>query len=77
MAHANNRAVRQSVGKNLATWSMGIAGSVWSAATGDVLGGAVGGLGLLTDVVSDSRDNVGAYSYLFSVNTAFGRGTEW
>ena len=34
MAHDNRRSVRRSVGKSLTSWSMGIAGGVWSAATG-------------------------------------------
>ena len=76
MAHDNRRSVGRSVGKSLASWSMGIAGGVWSAATGDVLGATVGALGLGAGLVPGSADTVGAYSYLFTVTSAFGRSAE-
>ncbi len=76
MAHDNRRSVGRSVGKSLTSWSMGIAGGVWSAANGDVLGAAVGALGLGAGLVPGSADTVGAYSYLFSVTSAFGRRAE-
>ena len=77
MAHGNRRSIGRSVGKSLASWSLGIAGGVWSAATGDVLGGSVGALGLGPNLVPDAKETVGAYSYLFAVTSAFGRSTEW
>ena len=77
LAHDNRRSVGRSVGKSLASWSMGIAGGVWSAAAGDVLGAAVGALGLGTGLVPGSAGTVGAYSYLFAVTSAFGRRAEW
>ena len=75
LAHDNRRAVRQAVGKNLASWSMGIAGGAWSAATGDILGATVGALGLGAGLIPGSAQTVGAYSYLFAVTSAFGRNT--
>ena len=76
MAHDNRRSVGRSVGKSLMSWSMGIAGGVWSAATGDILGATVGALGLGAGLIPGSADTVGAYSYLFSVTSAFGRKAE-
>ena len=76
LAHDNRRSVGRSVGKSLASWSMGIAGGVWSAAAGDLLGAAVGALGLGTGLVPGSAGTVGAYSYLFAVTSAFGRRAE-
>lgn len=77
LAHDNRRAVRRSVGKSLASWSMGIAGGVWSAAAGDVLGATVGALGLGSDLIPGKGNTVGAYSYLFAVTGAFGRSAAW
>ena len=77
LAHDNRRSVGRSVGKSLASWSMGIAGGVWSTATGDILGATVGALGLGAGLVPGSGQTVGAYSYLFAVTSAFGRRAEW
>ena len=77
LAHDNRRSVARTVGKSLASWSMGIVGGVWSAATGDVLGATVGALGLGTGLVAGSPGTVGAYSYLFAVTSAFGRRAGW
>ena len=76
LAHDNRRSVVRSMGKSMASWSMGIAGGVWSAATGDVLGATVGALGLGAGLVPGSAETVGVYSYLFSVTSAFGRRAE-
>ena len=72
MAHENRREIGRAVGKSVASRSLGIVGGVWSFATGDVLGAAVGTLGLLTGLVPVPSRPVGAYSYLFSVTSAFG-----
>ena len=77
MAHDNRRSVGRSVCKSLASWSMGIAGGVWSAATGDVLGATVGAAGLGAGLIPGSGETVGAYSYLFAVTSVFGRGVDW
>ena len=55
---------------------IGNRGGVWSAATGDVLGASVGGLGLGPNLVPEAKGTVGAYSYLFAVTSAFGGSTE-
>ena len=58
-------------GKSLSSWSLGIAGSVWSFATGDIIGTVLGLVGLATGQ-SPSTDNMaGAYSYLFQAEKAF------
>lgn len=77
LAHDNRRSVGRSVGKSLASWSMGIAGGVWSVETGDILGTTVGALRLGAGLVPGSAETVGAYSYLFAVTNAFGRRAEW
>ena len=69
LAHENRRSVGRSAGKNLGSWSMGIAGGVWSVATGDVLGAALGALGLGAGLVPGPERTVGAYSYLFAVTS--------
>ena len=75
-AHDNRRSVGRAVGKNLGSWSMGIAGGVWDAAAGDLFGATVGALGLGADLVPGTGRTVGAYSYLFAVTSAFGRRAE-
>ena len=78
LAHNNRRSVGLSLGKNLGSWSMGIAGGVWSGLGADILGATIGLLGLGADLVPGSRDKtVGAYSYLFAVTSAFGRRAGW
>ena len=77
LAHDNRRSIGRSVGKSLASWSLGLAGSVWLAATGDVFGAAVGALGVGTGLMPSATETVGAYSYLFAVTNAFGQSTEW
>ena len=78
LAHDNRRSVGLSVGKNLGSWSLGIAGGVWSALGGDILGATLGVLGLGPDLVPGGREKtVGAYSYLFAVTSAFGRRADW
>lgn len=76
MAHDNRRLMGLSVGKNLASWSLGAVGGVWSVATGDVFGAALGALGLGTGLVPVPSGAVGAYSYLFAVTGAFGRSAQ-
>ena len=78
LAHDTRRSMGRSVRKNLKSWSMGIAGGAWSVLGGDILGATIGALGLGTDLVAGGREKtVGAYSYLFAVTSAFGRGGEW
>lgn len=75
-AHDLQRSTRRALGRNLPSWSFGIAGSVWSATTGDPLGLVLGALGLVSGVLglnaSDSN-KVSAYSYLFQAGRTFAR----
>ncbi len=75
-AHDNRRSISRPVGKSLASWSPGLTGSVWFAATGDVLGAAVGTLGVGTGLMPSAKETAGAYSYLFAVTGAFGQSRE-
>ena len=78
IAHDTRRVTSKSVGKNLASWSLGITGAAWSIGTGDPLGAAVGATGLAVGLIPvPTRPVVGAYSYLFDVTSAFGRSTRW
>ena len=78
MAHDTRRLTRKSVGKNLASWSLGITGAAWSLGTGDPLGSAVGAAGLAVGLVPvPAVPVVGAYSYLFDITSAFGRPKVW
>lgn len=78
MASDTRRMTRNSVGKNLASWGLGITGAVWSISTGDSLGAALGAAGLAVGLVRVPAATVGAYSYLFDVTGAFGKlGAKW
>ena len=73
-AHELQRSTRIAVGVNLASWSLGIAGSAWSATTGDPLGAVLATLGLGSSIVGSmatSSNKVTAYSYLFHVQRTF------
>ncbi len=72
-AHEIQRSTRRELGKDLASWSLGIAGGVWSLTSGDPIGLALTAAGLITGVVSGSPKQVGAYSYLFQASHTFAR----
>lgn len=75
-AHDLQRSTRMSLGRNLPSWSFGLAGGVWSAATGDPLGFVLGALGLATGIVGSGTtdsNKVSAYSYLFQAGRTFAR----
>ena len=77
LANDARRMTRNSVGKNLASWGLGITGAVWSIGTGDPLGAALGAAGLAVGRVPVPAVTAGAYSYLFNVTSAFGRSSAW
>ena len=77
LANDARRMTRNSVGKNLASWGLGITGAVWSIGTGDPLGAALGVAGLAVGLVPVPAVTAGAYSYLFDVTSAFGRSSAW
>lgn len=64
-AHELQRRTRQAIGKNLASWSMGISGAAWALASQDPLGIALAAAGLVPQMIG-SREQVTAYSYLFT-----------
>ena len=75
-AHDLQRTTRRAFKLNLPSWSLGIAGSVWSAANMDPLGAVLSAAGLFTgrqDSNVAGASKVSAYSYLFRVARTFNR----
>ena len=75
-AHDLQRSTRRALGRNLPSWSFGLAGGVWSATTGDPLGLVLAALGLVSGVLGSGggdSNKVAAYSYLFRVGDSFER----
>ena len=73
IAHDIQRSTRRALGKNLASWSLGIAGGVWSFSTGDPIGLALSAVSFVPGIVSSRSKQVGAYSYIFRAHHTFGR----
>ena len=71
-AHDIQRSTRLALGKDLRPWSLGIAGSVWSAATGDPIGLALTAAGVISGILPGAPERISAYSYLFAANRTFG-----
>ncbi len=71
-AHDVQRSTRKSLGKNLASWFLGIAGGVWSVATGDPIGTALTAAGAVPGLFPEGQENVSAYSYIFDAHRTFG-----
>lgn len=73
-AHDLQRVTRQAFAKNLASWSLGIAGATWSATTGDPIGVALTTAGVVFPQLIPAGDpTVSAYSFLFAARKEFGR----
>lgn len=72
-AHDLQRSTRRALGRNLPPWSLGLAGSAWSVATGDPIGAALGVGSLVSSFVGSSRKVITAYSYLFEVQQTLAR----
>ena len=70
-AHDIQRSARRKLGKNLASWSLGITGSVWSVAAGDPIGLLLTAAGVISGIVPSDPKRVSAYSYLFTANRTF------
>ena len=60
------------LGKNLASWSLGITSGVWSVYAGDPIGLALTAAGVISGLVPSDPKRVSAYSYLFAVDRTFG-----
>ena len=71
-AHDIQRSTRRTLGKNLASWSLGIAGSVLSVAARDPLGLVLTAAGVISEMVPSGPKRVSAYSYLFAADHTFG-----
>ena len=75
-AHDLQRSTHRALGRNLPSWSFGLAGGVWSATTGDPLGLVLAALGLVSGTLGPKgadSNKVSAYSYLFRAGRTFGR----
>ena len=72
-AHDIQRSTRRGLGKDLASWSLGIAGGVWASASGDPFGLALAAAGLISGLIPSSTKTISAYSYLFQANRTFPR----
>ncbi len=73
-AHDLQRSTRRELKRNLPSWSFGLAGAAWSAASGDPLGTVFSALGLGSDILASQgadSNKVTAYSYLFQVGNTF------
>ena len=71
-AHDIQRSTQRTLGKNLASWSLGITGGVWSVYAGDPFGLALTAAGVISGLVPSDSKRVSAYSYLFAVDHTFG-----
>lgn len=66
LARRLERKARRSLTRTISTFVLGIAGSVWATASGNILGAGVEFGRMLTDLMDDSS-MLGAYSYMFRV----------
>ena len=74
MAHELQSSTSRMLGRNLPSWSLGLAGSAWSAVAGDPIGTVLSTLGLASSLLgfkSTDPTNVTAYSYLFRAERTF------
>ena len=71
------RNTRRTLGRNLPSWSLGIAGCAWSVVSGDVLGAVLATLGFgsggVVSSLSSAPKKVTAYSYIFQAQRTFAR----
>lgn len=75
-AHDLQRSTRRALGKNLPSWSFGLAGGAWSVVAGDPLGLVLAALGLVASAMGfrgSESNRVSAYSYIFRAERAFSR----
>lgn len=72
-AHDLQRMTCRELNKNLAAWSLGIAGGVWSLSTGDPIGLALSAIGFIPGFLPASQQKAGAYTYIFDIGKTFGQ----
>ncbi|MCY4369345.1 MAG: hypothetical protein OXF41_07945 [bacterium] len=65
------RSVTRSLGKTVGGFSLGLVGTAWSAASGDILGAVLGAAGVTLGLVPSGRGPATAYSYLFASQRRF------
>ncbi len=70
-AHDLQQTSRRELRKNLAAWSLGLAGGAWSFSTGDPIGLALSAIGLIPGFVSAGPEKIGAYTYVFDISRTF------
>ena len=70
-AHDIQRSSRRALGKNLSSWSLGIAGGVLAVTSGDPLGLVLYAAGVISGMVPSEQEQVSAYSYLFAADRTF------
>ena len=76
MAHELQSSTSRVLGRNLPSWSLGLAGSAWSAVAGDPVGTVLSALGLASSLLgfkSTDPTSVNAYSYLFRAERTFSK----
>ena len=66
------RTTRRSVGKTLGTFSLGLVGTAWSLARGDILGALLKAGGAIWGLVPDRSRTATAYSYIFDAQRDLG-----
>lgn len=66
-------AARRGFGKNLAGWSLGLAGAAWAVTANDPLGFALSASGLVAAAVPKPQPAASAYSYVFGASDQFAR----
>jgi hypothetical protein len=72
-SHDLQRQTRRAFRKNLASWSLGLAGAVWSVVGRDPLGLALTAAGVAVGVVPSLENPASAYSYVFSAQHQLGQ----
>ena len=75
-AHDLQRSTRRTLGKNLTSFSFGLAGAAWTYVSGgfDLLSAALAAGGVAPLALPDHQDPITAYSYIFATHRQFGRG---
>lgn len=76
-AHNIQRSTRRSLGKNLTSWFLGIAGGAWSFTSGDPIGLALSAVGAVPGLIPGDSTSVSAYSYIFRAHRQFGTSPTW
>ena len=71
-AHDIQRSTRRWLGRNLAAFSIGLAGAAWNIIRGDPVGLALDIGDFVSDIVPGRPSPITAYSYVFEVRKQFG-----